>query len=300
MIKKNLRLFVTLSIIGYLFYFLYENKSYINFSSYKTNYLFIIFIVFVIKHSLQGLINQILYSNIDIKIKLVDALFATIINSLGNIFGPLNLGLGLKFAYFKNKFKFKNSDFIKVSIDYAVFHLFYTIGIFLLVLIYLDRNQYSEYVNIFTFLFFGLFLVILSSNKIVNFINDSGLNPKIKQIFSIINFNSIKRNRLKLFISANFHYIFTFLTIYLTFNFLNINNTFFDAINFAVIGEISSFYRITPGNIGIIEIALIFFKDLLSLTTIQIILISITQRLLSLLSLGFINLTLGLFFKVSD
>ena len=300
MIKKNLRLFVTLSIIGYLFYFLYENKSYINFSSYKTNYLFIIFLVFVIKHSLQGLINQILYSNIDIKIKLVDALFATIINSLGNIFGPLNLGLGLKFAYFKNKFKFKNSDFIKVSIDYAVFHLFYTIGIFLLVLIYLDRNEYSEYVNIFTFLFFGLFLVILSSNKIVNFINDSGLNPKIKQIFSIINFNSIKRNRLKLFISANFHYIFTFLTIYLTFNFLNINNTFFDAINFAVIGEISSFYRITPGNIGIIEIALIFFKDLLSLTTIQIILISITQRLLSLLSLGFINLTLGLFFKVSD
>ena len=300
MIKKNLRLFVTLSIIGYLFYFLYENKSYINFSSYKTNYLFIIFLVFVIKHSLQGLINQILYSNIDIKIKLVDALFATIINSLGNIFGPLNLGLGLKFAYFKNKFKFKNSDFIKVSIDYAVFHLFYTIGIFLLVLIYLDRNQYSEYVNIFTFLFFGLFLVILSSNKIVNFINDSGLNPKIKQIFSIINFNSIKRNRLKLFISANFHYIFTFLTIYLTFNFLNINNTFFDAINFAVIGDISSFYRITPGNIGIIEIALIFFKDLLSLTTIQIILISITQRLLSLLSLGFINLTLGLFFKVSD
>tara|TARA_B100001029_G_C15061539_1_gene458965 strand:+ start:3786 stop:4688 length:903 start_codon:yes stop_codon:yes gene_type:complete len=300
MIKKNLRLFVTLSIIGYLFYFLYENKSYINFSSYKTNYLFIIFLVFVIKHSLQGLINQILYSNIDIKIKLVDALFATIINSLGNIFGPLNLGLGLKFAYFKNKFKFKNSDFIKVSIDYAVFHLFYTIGIFLLVLIYLDRNQYSEYVNIFTFLFFGLFLVILSSNKIVNFINDSGLNPKIKQIFSIINFNSIKRNRLKLFISANFHYIFTFLTIYLTFNFLNIDNTFFDAINFAVIGEISSFYRITPGNIGIIEIALIFFKDLLSLTTIQIILISITQRLLSLLSLGFINLTLGLFFKVSD
>ena len=300
MIKKNLRLFVTLSIIGYLFYFLYENKSYINFSSYKTNYLFIIFLVFVIKHSLQGLINQILYSNIDIKIKLVDALFATIINSLGNIFGPLNLGLGLKFAYFKNKFKFKNSDFIKVSIDYAVFHLFYTIGIFLLVLIYLDRNQYSEYVNIFTFLFFGLFLVILSSNKIVNFINDSGLNPKIKQIFSIINFNSIKRNRFKLFISANFHYIFTFLTIYLTFNFLNINNTFFDAINFAVIGEISSFYRITPGNIGIIEIALIFFKDLLSLTTIQIILISITQRLLSLLSLGFINLTLGLFFKVSD
>tara|TARA_B100000579_G_C22764006_1_gene820441 strand:+ start:174 stop:1076 length:903 start_codon:yes stop_codon:yes gene_type:complete len=300
MIKKNLRLFVTLSIIGYLFYFLYENKSYINFSSYKTNYLFIIFLVFVIKHSLQGLINQILYSNIDIKIKLVDALFATIINSLGNIFGPLNLGLGLKFAYFKNKFKFKNSDFIKVSIDYAVFHLFYTIGIFLLVLIYLDRNQYSEYVNIFTFLFFGLFLVILSSNKIVNFINDSGLNPKIKQIFSIINFNSIKRNRFKLFISANFHYIFTFLTIYLTFNFLNIDNTFFDAINFAVIGEISSFYRITPGNIGIIEIALIFFKDLLSLTTIQIILISITQRLLSLLSLGFINLTLGLFFKVSD
>ena len=300
MIKKNLRLFVTLSIIGYLFYFLYENKSYINFSSYKTNYLFIIFLVFVIKHSLQGLINQILYSNIDIKIKLVDALFATIINSLGNIFGPLNLGLGLKFAYFKNKFKFKNSDFIKVSIDYAVFHLFYTIGIFLLVLIYLDRNEYSEYVNIFTFLFFGLFLVILSSNKIVNFINDSGLNPKIKQIFSIINFNSIKRNRLKLFISANFHYIFTFLTIYLTFNFLNIDNTFFDAINFAVIGEISSFYRITPGNIGIIEIALIFFKDLLSLTTIQIILISITQRLLSLLSLGFINLTLGLFFKVSD
>ena len=67
-----------------------------------------------------------------------------------------------------------------------------------------------------------------------------------------------------------------------------------------MIGEISSFYRITPGNIGIIEIALIFFKDLLSLTTIQIILISITQRLLSLLSLGFINLTLGLFFKVSD
>ncbi len=300
MIKKNLRLFVTLSIIGYLFYFLYENKSYINFSSYKTNYLFIIFIVFVIKHSLQGLINQILYSNIEIKIKLIDALFATIINSLGNIFGPLNLGLGLKFAYFKNKFKFKNSDFIKVSIDYAVFHLFYTIGIFLLVLIYLDRNEYSEYVNIFTFLFFGLFLVILSSNKIVNFINDSGLNPKIKQIFSIINFNSIKRNRLKLFISANFHYIFTFLTIYLTFNFLNIDNSFFDAINFAVIGEISSFYRITPGNIGIIEIALIFFKDLLSLTTIQIILISITQRLLSLLSLGFINLTLGLFFKVSD
>ena len=154
MIKKNLRLFVTLSIIGYLFYFLYENKSYINFSSYKTNYLFIIFLVFVIKHSLQGLINQILYSNIDIKIKLVDALFATIINSLGNIFGPLNLGLGLKFAYFKNKFKFKNSDFIKVSIDYAVFHLFYTIGIFLLVLIYLDRNQYSEYVNIFYFFVF--------------------------------------------------------------------------------------------------------------------------------------------------
>ena len=97
---------MTLSIIGYLFYFLYENKSYINFSSYKTNYLFIIFLVFVIKHSLQGLINQILYSNIDIKIKLVDALFATIINSLGNIFGPLNLGLGLKFAYFKNKFKY--------------------------------------------------------------------------------------------------------------------------------------------------------------------------------------------------
>lgn len=300
MIKKNLRLFVTLSIIGYLFYFLYENKSYINFSDYKVNYLFIIFLVFVVKHSIQGLINQILYTNINIKINLLDALFATIINSLGNIFGPLNLGLGLKFAYFKNKFKFKSSDFIKVSIDYAVFHLFYTIGIFLLVLIYLDKNQYSEYVDIFTFLFLGSFLVILLSNKIVNFINSSGLNPKIKKVFSLINFNSIKTNRLKLFITANIHYIFTFLTIYLTFNFLDIDNSFFDAINFAVIGEISSFYRITPGNIGIIEIALIFFKDLLSLSAIQIILISITQRLSSLLSLGFINLVLSLFFKISD
>lgn len=300
MIKKNLRLFVTLFIIGYLFYFLYKNKSYINFSDYKINYLFILFLVFVVKNFFQGLINQILYTNINIKINLLDALFATIINSLGNIFGPLNLGLGLKFAYFKNRFKFKSSDFIKVSIDYAVFHLFYTVGIFLFVLIYLDNNQYSEIEYIFTFLFIGLFLVLLLSNKIVTFLNSSGLNPKIKKIFSLISFNSIKSNHLKLFITANFHYIFTFLTIYLTFKFLNIDNSFFDAINYAVIGEISSFYRITPGNIGIIEVVLIFFKDLLSLTTIQIILISITQRLSSLLSLGFINLVLSLFYKVSD
>lgn len=300
MIKKNLRLFVTLFIMGYLFYFLYKNKSYINFSDYKIKYLFIIFLVFVIKNFIQGLINQILYTNINIKINLTDALFATIINSLGNIFGPLNLGLGLKFAYFKNRFKFKSSDFIKVSIDYAVFHLIYTVGIFLFVLIYLDKNQYSEIVYIFTFLFICLFLVIILSNKIVTFINNSGLNPKIKKIFSLISFNSIKSNRLKLFITANIHYIFTFLAIYLTFNFLNIENNFFDAINYAVIGEISSFYRITPGNIGIIEIVLIFFKDLLSLTTIQIILISITQRLSSLLSLGFINLVLSLFYKVSE
>ena len=300
MIKKNLRLFLNLFILGYLFYFLNENKSLIISSEFKVNYLFLIFLIFVIKHSIQGIINQILYANINIKINLLDALYGTIINTLGNIFGPLNMGLGLKVAYFKKKFKFKSSDFVKVSIDYAVFHLLYSIGIFLLVLIYLDRNEHFEYVNIFSLILIGSLLVIILSNKIVNFINSSKLNPKIIKIFSLINFNSIKINCLKLFITANVHYIFTFLTIYFTFNFLNIDNTIFDAINYAVIGEISSFYRITPGNIGIIEIILIFFKDLLGLSQLQIILISITQRLLSLLSLGFINTVLSLFYRESD
>jgi len=119
-------------------------------------------------------------------------------------------------------------------------------------------------------------------------------NKYFYDFISMFNFTTIRLNIKNIILFSLLHLFFGFMNIFLIFLFLKFDNKFLESLYFNLITNLSSIVTLTPGNIGLLEIVHILFKELYTLTTFQVIIVSVASRVSSLTSLLMLNIYLRL------
>lgn len=252
---------------------------------------FILLLLNFINYLIKAQINVYLFSYENIKLHFHEALDLVTKSTAANLFGPVNIGSGYKMLYLKNKYNLNFTNYISINTAYS-FYLNYLYLVILLIL--LAHNSFSNILKS-QFIFILILLVLISLSFVFVYKFSRKFIYKNNKINSFLNnlflgFKLIKRNKvtsLKLF---------TFSIILLTFSiyyFDRIMNTLqFDisivsVISFLCISNIANLIKITPGNIGYLEVTLISLQELHNIQASLIILFGIVGRFISGLGLIF-------------
>tara|TARA_B100001939_G_scaffold339458_1_gene346255 strand:- start:2529 stop:3434 length:906 start_codon:yes stop_codon:yes gene_type:complete len=288
-LKKIVNNLITLSIIVFIFLYLFNNREILEEVNY--NWLFILGILFfsIARYLISSLIDIKLFENVNVNLKFYESLNLTIINTLGNIAAPMKVGSGLKVSYLKTKHGLSIYKYFVVNTHYAIFHLFISMVILLFVILANEEKyQYEMLISITTLFLITISLFLVIKNFDFNKYKNK-INKYIFDLISVLNFNVVSKNIFQIIFYSMLHLLFGFINLYLIFRLIGLNNMFVESIYFNLITTLSSVVTITPGNIGILELIHIILKDLYSLNSGQVVFVSIVSRIVSLISLLMLN-----------
>jgi uncharacterized membrane protein YbhN (UPF0104 family) len=299
-LNKKFEYLIFISIIFAFVYYFQKNSSYIYNLEFNFVFLFFVITIHSLKFLNQSLINFYLYRNVEIALSLSESIQMTIMNSLGNSLGPLKLGLGVKIAYLNKKHSLKVAKFFEINAQYGAFYFFGSTLIFLFILL-IFQNDYIMEITLITIIFIVLGLLSRNLVKVFSkYLETRDNNNFIVKFFSIINLKSIKKYRISLSVLSLIQLFLSISLVFFIFQFLFLENTFLDSIYINFISQISSLISLTPGNVGVLEIILVFFKDLYSMSANDVILLSLTTRFSNLVSILLINTSLNLIEKIKN
>ena len=176
-----------------------------------------------------------------------DALTITLINGLGNYLGPLKAGSGMKLAYLNKKFNLKIIDYMSINTQYSSIYFVASASIATVIMILKsNENQYNQ--SIYAALLVFLISIFILSISLIRKINLNKLeNSKIyfiEKLIKIIKFESIKNNRLNIFLFTSLHALFGFFAIYFCLRIMSVDNTFLDAIFIGSMSQLSTVVNI--------------------------------------------------------
>lgn len=235
----------------------------------------------------NGLFIKYVIEPFNKKISVRESVRVSLISSLGNFFASSGAGLGFRAVYLKKKHGLSYSDYMTTM--YGNYLLFFIINAILglLSLVLISNKEGLQYKAAFLF-FSGLLVVSL----ILCFVHIPKLfagNFKNKYVSSILGFiknmtsgwSRIVRNRRLLMHLSNLVAIQLGLTVligWLEIASLNIRIGFPELLLFSVLGSMSIFISLTPGNLGVKEGIYILTASVIGLTTPQIVSIALIDR----------------------
>lgn len=289
-LKNIVNNLITFSMLIFIVIYLYNNKNLLDGVNFNLLILLEILFFSIARYLISSLIDIKLFENVNVKLKFYESLNLTIINTFGNIAAPMRVGSGLKVSYLKTKHDLTIYKYFVVNTHYAIFHLFISLVILLFViLINEEKYRYEMLLSItFLFLFTILLFLIIKNFDISKYKNK--INKYIFDLISLLNFNVINKNIFQIIFYSLLHLLFGFINLYLIFRLIGFDNMFLESIYFNLITNLSSILTITPGNIGILELIHIIFRELYRLETGQVVFISIISRFVSLISLLILNI----------
>lgn len=294
MIKKYSGITITVFFLLMFLYYLISEPKFLEIL-YSTDSLIIFTILSLsfFRISLTSIQNIYLFRILNINLTFKKALKIVYINKAGNQLLPLKLGSGYKAHYFINKLNVPMTKYIYINAGVFVVGLIITFIIFLISINY-SFNVYTELllnlINpslffLISFIIFS-FIIFIFNNKKNKFKKSSILfkiNSGLKIIFTPNRNQFLFLITTLLIILLNIYMVFYIADMYV------LNNSIFEAAKFYSVGTISSLVQITPGNIGISEITLIYLKDLYVYNTSEILAISIVGRAVEYLLLLILN-----------
>ncbi len=288
--KNILNNLVTISIFIFIGIYLYNNKNLIESVDFRWAYLFPILFLSISRYLINSIIDIKLLENVGLKIKFYESLNLTVVNTFGNIAGPMKIGSGLKVTYLKTKHKLSFYKYFVINTQYAILHLLGSL-IILLVTVFINEDRYkNEVLVLITILISSLFLAFIFIKNFDFEKNKTKLNKYFFDLISVFNFKVIKVNKLELIFHSLTHLLFGFINLYLIFKLVGFDSMFIESVYFNLITSLSSVATITPGNIGILELIHVLFKELYSLSAGEVVFISVISRIASLISLMTLNI----------
>tara|TARA_B100000131_G_scaffold321970_1_gene374406 strand:- start:1728 stop:2633 length:906 start_codon:yes stop_codon:yes gene_type:complete len=288
--KNILNNLVTISIFIFIGIYLYNNKNLIESVDFRLAYLFPILFLSISRYLINSIIDIKLLENVGLKIKFYESLNLTVVNTFGNIAGPMKIGSGLKVTYLKTKHKLSFYKYFVINTQYAILHLLGSL-IILLVTVFINEDRYkNEVLVLITILISSLFLAFIFIKNFDFEKNKTKLNKYFFDLISVFNFKVIKVNKLELIFHSLTHLLFGFINLYLIFKLVGFDSMFIESVYFNLITSLSSVATITPGNIGILELIHVLFKELYSLSAGEVVFISVISRIASLISLMTLNI----------
>jgi len=286
--------------VSYIFltFFLFTIYSYLQenlevFNKISTIKIFNIFIIFLVSFTIyliKAKINVDIYSFSKIRLSIIEALRIISRSTAINLSGPANIGAGYKLHYLKKKYDLNIIENISINTAYAFYlNYFYIIIIFLITL---SSNQTefenSFYLNSFLIsVIFALFtfLKIISSNKLEKIKIKNLKDTLEKLLLGFRYFNEDSENVRKLILSSFIYIVVSVIYLQAVMSSVGFNISIYSLLVFHCLSSGVNLIKLTPGNIGFLEISLIFLQGLHGITTNQIIIFSVVSRIVSFISL---------------
>lgn len=248
----------------------------------------------------SGLFTKITLDAFDKPISHRESAYIALLSSLGNYFGPLLGGMGVRATYLKRKYDFSFTHFVGTLYGYYLITFFTTalIGLLGCWLVYDESKIYSPAV-VFTFLGIMLatgILFIVKVPKIAG-LNEKKYTGKLYKRFNQVSegwtiLTSSKRLFAKLLLVGFGSLCIGLLTTYIEFKALGLSLTLGALLLYTTLGSVSVLVSFTPGAIGIRETIYIISSSVLMLSNNEILQLAAVDRgvALSVLVLAYIYL----------
>lgn len=293
-IKTLITYFMTFVSIFFIAFQIYKNIEILETIKYIPTYFILIIFFYVLRLISRAYTNHYLYKNVNIDLPFFDSLTITLINGLGNYLGPLKAGSGMKVAYLNKKFNLKIIDYMSINTQYSSIYFIASASIATVIIILKSNENQSMYAVLLVFLI-SIFILSISLIRKINL--NTLENSKIyfiEKLIKIIKFESIKNNKLNIFLFTSLHALFGFFAIYFCLSIMSVDNTFLDAIFIGSMTQLSTVISVTPGNIGIVEGILFVFRSVYTLNLEQILLFSVISRIFVLIAMLLLNIFLSI------
>lgn len=274
LIRNKLR---TLLVVGFIFVFgtfIFSNyeKIFLAIEKITLSDLVLLFVLIFIGQLLKAIINIKLYNLIDIRLKMLESLDLVFINSVGNNLGPLSLGAGYKFSYLNEKHRLNFSEFFSINFLFSTVSALTSL---IFIFVFLGIN-YITY--LIPFLILAVFFLVFR-HKIINWVKNIFPIENINTFFTKLINNTNGKNLFSMFLLIVLQILLNSLIYYTIFKALKISALFDSAFMYTNIGTVTNLVKLTPGNLGFLELVLISMKNILGLTTSDILSTTIVSRI---------------------
>ena len=273
---------------------LYKNIDILETIKYIPSYFLLIIFFYTLRIISRAYTNYFLYKNVNIDLPFFDSLTITLINGLGNYLGPLKAGSGMKLAYLNKKFNLKIIDYMSINTQYSSIYFIASGSLATIIMIFKsNENQYNQ--NIYATLLVFLISISILFIYLIRKVNLENLKIKyIQKLIEIIKFDTIKKNKINIFLFTSLHASFGFFAIYFCLRIMSVENTFLDAVFIGSMSQLSTVINLTPGNIGIVESILFAFRGVYNLSLEEILLFSVISRVFVLIAMLLLNIFLSI------
>lgn len=249
-----------------------------------------LYILALILLSAGGIISNGLFMKwsillFDKDIKYAESIKVALISTAGNFFAPAGSGLGFRAVYLKKVHKLAYSDYIAVVFCNYILAFFIN-SILGLWALYELREHSTRSFMLLTCVFIGLLLMSITAIFIRIKPTKRRLPTLVKKLHEVlvrITYGwkmvfSDKKIMLALLVLMILNTTFAICGTYLIMNALNFNISLAALVLFSVIGSLSIFINITPGNLGIKEAIYLIFSSVIGLSAAEILSVAIVDR----------------------
>lgn len=296
MLKNNIGRILGYVFLAFLVYYLYSNQELLE--PLKSISLLSIIGISILKITLllaNGLFTKITLEAFEIKISHRESAYISLLSSLGNYFGPLLGGMGVRAGYLKKKYGLALTHFAGTIYGYYLITFFSIalIGLLSTAAIYYQSSSSSFLVTLSLLTVFAttglLMLLRVKINSQTN--NNKTIIDKIRKRVSQVNEGwlilSNKKGLLtKLLALSMLVFLIGLFVNYVEFKILKLNTYLWPLILYSVIGSLSILLSFTPGAIGIRESLYLLSTGVLMVTSENIIQLAAIDRGISILVLA--------------
>jgi uncharacterized protein (TIRG00374 family) len=295
-VSKILYVFFLLVFIVYFIRNIDDFKDLINLNPLL---LLIVVLGYIASIYTSGVFNRIIIVPYGKKISRIEGFRVALISSIGNYFGPLLGGTGLRAAYLKKKVGLKYTDFISTLYGYYVI-AFLTSAILGIFSLYILRENHEENGFLILLIFFVTVttaLLIIIYNKKINLFQAllnklagkkvGRLNSLSSSWQKIVKHKGLVNSLVKVTLV---NIILLMIINYTEFLLIGINLNFGSLLLYTCLGIFSILISLTPGALGIREAIYLFSSGVMGVSSTEILAVALIDRTIQfiVMSVGWI------------
>lgn len=287
--KKLIGYFITIAVVGlFVYYFIHNIDDFKILLNINLAMVLLLAITTLLMLVNSGIFMKLSLSVFDKKINLNESVKISLIASAGNFFGPAGSGLGIRALYLKKKHGLSYSDYISIVIcNYMIVFLTNSLAGIISLLLLSNKNNdqgFGVLLLFFIILFVISVMTFFIKLKVRNydFIRYKIIRCAIVYLVRISNgwrlLMKHKEIMLKLVLLVIFNLLLTMFGTFVVMQSVGIKLSLEGILLFSVIGSLSLFINITPGNLGVKEAVYILFSSLIGLSVPQILSTALIDR----------------------
>lgn len=301
--KKNIgRLISALLLVVFVWYFVDHINDFAILLRINLIFVFLLVIIYLSGIAVNGLFMKWSIALFGKKIPFSESVRVSLISTVGNFFAPAGSGLAFRAMYLKKRHSLAYNDYVSIVLCNYVLAFFIDAILGLAALYFLGSSLRSGSPMILTIFFVALLAASLGaffirvkdtsarySNRLIKLL--ISVFARISSGWKLIIGN--KKVMLGLTLLMIFNIALVILGTYFVMSSVGISLSVPGIILFSIIGSLSLFINITPGNLGVKEAVYLIFSATIGLTTAQILSAALIDRAIAFVVLFFLWLIYG-------